>query len=153
MSTDAIFFLKVLSSDAHSIIASHCTRGTKVIEMRQPLVSRDEIEAEQGKGDIKLCSTSFPDAKEKRNAYRTKLTRWGIWSRRYVMHYCKRYVYIMHYCNLEIYYALLKSRDILCTTVSCLPKVCNWTAERCGESIKCHYGHLHPPTPTLVRLC
>ena len=44
-------------------------------------MSRAEIEAEQGKGDIKLCSTSFPDAKEKRNAYRTKLTRWGIWSR------------------------------------------------------------------------
>ena len=65
--------------------------------MRQPLVSRAEIEAEQGKGDIKLCSTSFPDAKEKRNAYKTKLTRWGIWSRRYLMHYCK----------VEIYYALL----------------------------------------------
>ena len=32
-----------------------------------------QIDAEQGKGDIKLCSTSFPDAKEKRNAYRTKL--------------------------------------------------------------------------------
>ena len=71
--------------------------ATKVIELRQPLVSRAQMEAEQGKGDIELCKTSLPDAKEKRNVYKTKLTRWGIWSRRYLMHYCK----------VEIYYALL----------------------------------------------
>ena len=45
----------------------------KVIEMRQHLVSRAQIVAEQGKGDIKLCSTSFSDAKDKCNAYKTKL--------------------------------------------------------------------------------
>ena len=61
-------------------------------------MSRAQIEAEQGKGDIELCSTSFPDAKEKRNAYKTKLTRWGIWS---------RYPLIIHYCKVEIYYVLL----------------------------------------------
>ena len=64
----------------------NCKQMNKSNRLRQPLVS--QIDAEQGKGDIKFCSTSFPDAKEKRNAYKTKLTRWGIWSRRYVMHYC-----------------------------------------------------------------
>ena len=72
----------------------------KVIEMRQHLVSRAQIVAEQGKGDIKLCSTSFSDAKEKRSAYKTKLKTDSLRNMIEMR-------YIMHYCKVEMYYALL----------------------------------------------